>query len=704
MDPDRSVRDALIALEKPETPEAAAALRTSVSQSRLRAKFDAGGWATAASIGGPGGEYVAYGTGSGVRLWNWREKREAKRLTWGADAEITTFAGKGRYLLGAGLSGAAVWDLEACMAQKKPACATAHAWEDASTAAISPDGHWVVTASDDVAQLHELTCDKKCRIGPPLDAGAGISELAVNEAGAVAAATSDGTVLVWEQPSIDRRPTRLLAPPWGAAFSVALSSPRPGELFLAVTGDKTLRVWDLRRCSDRSSCEAVLVVEHPDWVNTVAFSRDGHRLATAAEDGVVRVFERTRSTPVLELRGHRDTVFGVGFDPTGSYVVSGSADGSVRVWDVRPGSILRGNAKATLSATFSKGDGDLVATAGSDGTARIFDRSGKQLAVLLVAAPASVLTPAERKRVKTPLAAVGPSRSPTPWVWVVDFSPDGEQLVTSDDRGYVRLWNVAECRRLSACAGGRSVGRKPTADTDSANAARFSPRGKLIVVADNSEGLHLVDAASGAVKWSDFPEQISRRALQLHGTVRARLVRDRRQHLGRRQVLPGAAEMRAEARGQHLPRRSRPRSGVQSRQRPHRHRRTDLDRAHLEVERQGDAKPKPIELSGHTGPINSVRFDASGTRVVTSSVDGTVRVWDADTGDVLAVIGGYANAVTTAEFAPRTSAVILSGSEDGTARILRCETCGPLDELIEEAERREKAIDRKPMPLPGPDG
>ncbi len=44
-------------------------------------------------------------------------------------------------------------------------------------------------------------------------------------------------------------------------------------------------------------------------------------------------------------------------------------------------------------------------------------------------------------------------------------------------------------------------------------------------------------------------------------------------------------------------------------------------------------------LDSHAAAIRSIRFDSSGARLATSSWDGTIRIWDADAGKELAVLG-----------------------------------------------------------------
>lgn len=88
-------------------------------------------------------------------------------------------------------------------------------------------------------------------------------------------------------------------------------------------------------------------------------------------------------------------------------------------------------------------------------------------------------------------------------------------------------------------------------------------------------------------------------------------------------------------------------------------------------------------LAGHTGAVGHVAFDAGGERLASSSTDGTVRIWDVESADEVAVLRGHRGRVTSAAFSPDGTR-LASISADGTVRVWALE----LDELIDLAEQR----------------
>ena len=73
-------------------------------------------------------------------------------------------------------------------------------------------------------------------------------------------------------------------------------------------------------------------------------------------------------------------------------------------------------------------------------------------------------------------------------------------------------------------------------------------------------------------------------------------------------------------------------------------------------------------LEGHDGPVMSAAFSPGGENIVSASSDKTVRVWSAETGELLQTLEGHTSALMSAAFSPGGENIV-SASADETLRL-----------------------------------
>jgi eukaryotic-like serine/threonine-protein kinase len=206
--------------------------------------------------------------------------------------------------------------------------------------------------------------------------------------------------------------------------------------------------------------QELLTLKHSKTVYSVAFSPDGKRIVTGSHDGTAKVWDAQSGGELLTLNVS-DDVLSVAFSPDGKRVVT--AGRAATVWDAQHGKVmlnLKGHSWGVLSVAFSW-DGKRILTGSADRTAKVWDaHSGKELLTL---------------------------KGHSGWVQSVAFSPDGKRIVTGSDDHTAKVWDAQTGAELLALKGhSRSVG-----------SVAFSPDGKRIATGSRDGTAKVWDAQSG---------------------------------------------------------------------------------------------------------------------------------------------------------------------------------------------------------------
>lgn len=101
-----------------------------------------------------------------------------------------------------------------------------------------------------------------------------------------------------------------------------------GQAVATASRDHQIKIWDLE------SGQQIVAIKSDAWFLRMAFSPDGSRIASAFRKSPnIKVFDAANGYEALTLQGHTGSVNDVAFSPDGSRLVSGSSDGSIRIWD-----------------------------------------------------------------------------------------------------------------------------------------------------------------------------------------------------------------------------------------------------------------------------------------------------------------------------------------------------------------------------------
>jgi WD40 repeat protein len=447
--------------------------------------------------------------------------------------------------------------------------------------ALTADGRTVVSGSDDgTVRVWDISRPGEGVQTQRIDLEGEIETMAV-ERNVLAAGTSHGVIALWD---LARRERLHELRQEGGIFVLALA---PAANTLATSGDpRGLRVWDVRSGK-------ILRSFGDDVFCSAAFSPDGAFLATGDFDNRVTLWDAHRGEAVRAWEAHdrvkarlRNGVFGVAFTGDGKQLASAGADGTLRLWQTTDGKqVLRliGHTGHARAVAF-RSDGKRIVSGGADGTVRIWD-VGSEKELFPAAAP------------------LGPILSMSP-------APDGTAVATIHPPNRLAGWDATTGRQR------RLFARQP----ESAAAVAWSPDGKTLAIATPQGNLDLWEPATGKNRSSrrDVPRPMellvwssNSRLLASWGSERDIDVWDGAKGGLEQHITPGSAvqsALRFAADGALLA--AGARNGSFSLWDP------------------WSGAAKLPHAAPQTAPILAVGMPARGQSLVTCSTDGVVTLWE----------------------------------------------------------------------------
>jgi WD40 repeat protein/transcriptional regulator with XRE-family HTH domain/type II secretory pathway predicted ATPase ExeA len=274
----------------------------------------------------------------------------------------------------------------------------------------------------------------------------------------LAIGTAEGAVLLCDAGT--GKPVRTLHGHSGPAYLVRFDH----AVLYTGAGDGTVRTWD-----PDSGRELLVMGEHRDWVWPVIPNRTGTILLVGDSSGTIRLWDPRLGTVTHRLPGHTERIWTAEFHPSGDLVAVGDQSGSVRLWNPHTGELVRelrsDEPGGSVFRVFFNSAGTLLASAHEEGKVRLWDPATGRQTVEPFAHEGRVYslhfdrtgrylasgdTEGQvfiRDLATDPVRAISLPRHRGA-VYRVGFNLQGSTLATADSDGVVRLFEIPSGRLL----------------------------------------------------------------------------------------------------------------------------------------------------------------------------------------------------------------------------------------------------------------
>ncbi|WP_434451073.1 nSTAND1 domain-containing NTPase [Lentzea sp. E54] len=197
-----------------------------------------------------------------------------------------------------------------------------------------------------------------------------------------------------------------------------------------------------------------------------------HRMRPDDQDVVSRLLSNQQTPLAVPLHGHTGAVYLTSFTSDGDVLATASYDRTARLWDVRdrsnpkPLAVITGHTGWLSSAVFSPDD-RVLATTGEDRTIRLWDVTDR----------------AHPRHLKTIETGNGTT-------YLLEFSPDGKTLAAANDDKTARLWDVSDP------ANAKPLGDPLRGATAAVRTLAFTPDGRTLATSGDDRTIRLWDVAT----------------------------------------------------------------------------------------------------------------------------------------------------------------------------------------------------------------
>jgi WD40 repeat protein len=485
--------------------------------------------------------------------------------------------------------------------------------------AINKDATLAVSGSDEM-KLWDLTSG---RLIVGFEPGPWITAFAFSPSGKIlVSGHDDGKIRFWDLAT--RKMTREIEAHASAISSITFLS---GDDLATAAEDHMIRLWSVSTFAVKQS-----LVGHVDRIPSLTYSERQKLLVSAGWDTTARVWEPGNQEPLILLNSHSEQVLVVAFGPDGSTLACADSDHAIHVWnDVRSGKtsfVLSGHSDEIRALTFNS-SGKRLASGGVDRVVHIWDvQQGRLIAgsdpslrnqiVLSESAERSWLFSAAASTVQGWDTKTGES------IWTTDSNVSARSLATSPSGALLALSDSSpEVRVLDLKT--KSFVRTLTHTKGPILDLVYSPDSSLLATASITDGLVWVWKEGEAEAILVIPEAADGCTLE---TIAF--------HPQKNLIAVGGLDI----------------MGTGG---------SDGAICFWDLSERDRIDTIP------TG-VTSLAFDASGKYLAGGSIQNEICVWDAETREEIAVLKGHHERIGAVLF-DKSGSKLLSASDDGSIRV-----------------------------------